>query len=176
MKRTIAVSTIFILFILSGGVWLSLTHFLPDGVPRVVVVVLAGLLFVALFAWLLVTRVRTILGGTPHLLRDLAAVGLDVSLLVTAFAWAYRTLGIMDGTQSGAPVSHSFADSLYYSIVTFTTLGYGDFYPVGAGRALAAMEAVTGYIILGVLASTAASILTPHAKAGLKEEEGESDD
>jgi hypothetical protein len=37
-----------------------------------------------------------------------------------------------------------FASSLYYSVVTFTTLGYGDFTPVGISRAIAAIEAFTG--------------------------------
>jgi hypothetical protein len=37
-----------------------------------------------------------------------------------------------------------FFSSLYYSVVTFTTLGYGDFTPVGISRAIAAIEAFTG--------------------------------
>ncbi|WP_085298960.1 ion channel [Cognaticolwellia mytili] len=37
-----------------------------------------------------------------------------------------------------------FLSSLYYSVVTFTTLGYGDFTPVGVSRAIAAIEAFTG--------------------------------
>jgi len=37
-----------------------------------------------------------------------------------------------------------FLSSLYYSVVTFTTLGYGDFTPVGISRAVAAFEAFTG--------------------------------
>ncbi|MGJ8680627.1 ion channel [Paraglaciecola sp.] len=37
-----------------------------------------------------------------------------------------------------------FLSCLYYSVVTFTTLGYGDFTPVGISRAIAALEAFTG--------------------------------
>jgi hypothetical protein len=37
-----------------------------------------------------------------------------------------------------------FLSSLYFSVVTFTTLGYGDFTPVGISRAIAAIEAFTG--------------------------------
>lgn len=37
-----------------------------------------------------------------------------------------------------------FLSSLYYSVVTFTTLGYGDFTPIGISRAFAAIEAFTG--------------------------------
>lgn len=33
---------------------------------------------------------------------------------------------------------------IYYSVVTFTTLGYGDFTPIGLSRAIAAIEAFTG--------------------------------
>ena len=34
--------------------------------------------------------------------------------------------------------------SIYFSVVTFTTLGYGDFNPIGLSRAIAAIEAFTG--------------------------------
>jgi len=37
-----------------------------------------------------------------------------------------------------------FLSCLYYSVVTFTTLGYGDFTPIGISRAIAALEAFTG--------------------------------
>lgn len=37
-----------------------------------------------------------------------------------------------------------FFECLYYSVVTFTTLGYGDFIPIGFSRVIAALEAFTG--------------------------------
>jgi len=37
-----------------------------------------------------------------------------------------------------------FFECLYYSVVTFTTLGYGDFIPIGFSRVIAAIEAFTG--------------------------------
>ena len=37
-----------------------------------------------------------------------------------------------------------FLNCIYYSVVTFTTLGYGDFTPIGFSRAIAAFEAFTG--------------------------------
>jgi len=40
-------------------------------------------------------------------------------------------------------LSH-FMSCLYFSVVTFTTLGYGDVTPVGATRAIAAVEAFAG--------------------------------
>jgi voltage-gated potassium channel Kch len=37
-----------------------------------------------------------------------------------------------------------FLNSLYFSVVTFTTLGYGDISPVGVARFIAAFEAFLG--------------------------------
>lgn len=38
----------------------------------------------------------------------------------------------------------TFLECLYFSVVTFTTLGYGDIVPIGAARPFAAFEAFTG--------------------------------
>lgn len=45
----------------------------------------------------------------------------------------------------------SLTDALYFSIVTFTTLGYGDIQPVGPVRLICAIEALMGSIFLAVL-------------------------
>ena len=47
-------------------------------------------------------------------------------------------------------VDASFADALYYSTVTFTTLGYGDFHPIGEMRYLAAVESFVGAALLSL--------------------------
>lgn len=44
----------------------------------------------------------------------------------------------------------AFAECLYYSVVTFTTLGYGDFTPVGVSRVFAAIEAFSGSFIIAL--------------------------
>ena len=159
--RHLAVSSVFGLFIAFGGAWMLSSSLLPDNEWRVAAVLGFGALFVGMFAWLLVLRVRSLLGGPDTWKRDLVLAGVDVLLLVVSFAWAYRQLGITDASGSEITVTNDFFTCLYYSFVTFTTLGYGDFYPIGPGRALAVMESMTGYLILGVLASTAAQVLSP---------------
>lgn len=43
-----------------------------------------------------------------------------------------------------------FLECLYFSVVTFTTLGYGDIAPVGYGRLVAALEAFLGTFIFAL--------------------------
>ncbi len=61
--------------------------------------------------------------------------------IIEAAAWAgaYLYLGAIE----------SYADSLYFSIVTYTTLGYGDITLSESWRLLASFEAAIGIIIFG---------------------------
>jgi hypothetical protein len=55
--------------------------------------------------------------------------------------------------QPGAPLEQNaifLLECLYYSVVTFTTLGYGDFTPIGLSRIFAAFEAFTGSFTLAL--------------------------
>mgnify|MGYP001142848219 CR=1 FL=1 len=48
-----------------------------------------------------------------------------------------------------------FSDSLYFSLITFTTLGYGDFRPLeGWGRILAGSEAFIGAFMMALFVYT----------------------
>lgn len=78
-------------------------------------------------------------------------VGISVFLIMVC-ASLYTFTGLnYQGEVISYDSSKSFSDNLslflsclYYSVVTFTTLGYGDFTPVGISRAIAAIEAFTG--------------------------------
>ncbi len=81
----------------------------------------------------------------------LRIIGLSMAIiLVCAIIYAFTGLSFQDSVQAVSAehtLEHNlslFASSLYYSVVTFTTLGYGDFTPVGISRAIAAIEAFTG--------------------------------
>lgn len=52
--------------------------------------------------------------------------------------------------QSGIDIN-TLAQSLYFSIVTFTTLGYGDYYPLGTGtKIIAGIESILGVFLAGL--------------------------
>ena len=47
----------------------------------------------------------------------------------------------------------SLMDCVYFSVVTYTSLGYGDLVPVGLIRFTAGLEALTGLVLIAVTAS-----------------------
>ncbi len=79
-------------------------------------------------------------------------------MLVLMCAVGYFLFGVnYDGqriefnpTQSLLTNTEMFFLSLYYSVVTFTTLGYGDITPIGITRVFAALEAFLGSFIIAL--------------------------
>lgn len=87
-----------------------------------------------------------------------------VVVSVLAHALIYEEVGLMPSGEEDVHMP-SFSDGLYFSIVTFTTLGYGDFAPVEKFRLMSALQAVYGYLFLGSLVGLAVS-LASRAKSG----------
>ncbi len=67
------------------------------------------------------------------------------SLLV--FAIIYWKSGLISSNQL---VKISFFDAIYFSITTWTTLGYGDFSPPEHLRLITSVQAILGYLGMGV--------------------------
>lgn len=51
----------------------------------------------------------------------------------------------------------SLFDAFYFSVVTISSLGYGDFRPVGYGRVVAIFEVIYGLVIIALIVSKVAS-------------------
>ena len=84
--------------------------------------------------------------------RPLRVIIFSLALII-GFSMAYFFLGLsFNGEVVVFSFKHNFLsnvevffNSLYFSVVTFTTLGYGDLTPIGlAARAIAALEAFMG--------------------------------
>ncbi len=54
-------------------------------------------------------------------------------------------------------VSHRMSTALYFSVITGTTVGYGDVLPFGYTRALAALEAIVSFVLLATFVTRIAS-------------------
>ena len=80
---------------------------------------------------------------------------------VAVVAVSVMTAGAVVAYYAEHPVNPEFAtfgDSLWWAIVTLTTVGYGDIVPVTTtGRIAAVMIMLTGVAVLGLLAGTLAS-------------------
>jgi voltage-gated potassium channel len=115
---------------------------------------LGGSQFVALARLARLARIAKVSdGGFRRLLQQLGRVGLYTVLLIVACAYvAYQVEN---------PVNDQFADfgdSVFWAIVTITTVGYGDIVPITAvGRLMSVMLMFSGVALLGVLAGTLAS-------------------
>ncbi len=74
-------------------------------------------------------------------------VAMVAAVFIFLCAVAYSLIGIQPSIEK-VPPEHSFWTSLYYSVVTFTTLGYGDFSPkLGWARFISSTEAVVGLLL-----------------------------
>jgi hypothetical protein len=78
-------------------------------------------------------------------------VAIWAAVWIVLFSWGYCATGM---TASGES-RYDFAEALYFSVVTFTTLGYGDLTPATrAGKLLAATEALSGIFFTGLFLVT----------------------
>jgi hypothetical protein len=79
--------------------------------------------------------------------------------LIYYFAYVYLSLGIESSTTEAI----GLGECVYFSIVTWTTLGYGDFHPSIASRPFAAIEALFGYMYMSLLIAKLLSFMTSNA-------------
>jgi voltage-gated potassium channel len=97
--------------------------------------------------------------GVERFLAILGHRGLFRVLLAAAgllFLGAWLVL-LFEKNAVGSNI-HSYHDALWWAVVTVTTVGYGDRFPVSAGgRAVAVVLMLVGIGLIGVLTATVAS-------------------
>ena len=79
-----------------------------------------------------------------------------MSVVVIVFAAAALEFGF-ESHQRGSNI-HAFSDAIWWAMVTVTTVGYGDRFPVtAAGRGVAVVLMLVGIGLVGVVTATVAS-------------------
>jgi voltage-gated potassium channel len=92
-----------------------------------------------------------------------------IAAAVTLFLGAWLVL-LFEDKAKGSNI-HSYPDALWWAIVTVTTVGYGDRFPVtGGGRTVAVILMLLGIGLIGVLTATVASLFIKEHTDSTKEE------
>lgn len=107
------------------------------------------------------------------LVHDRANSALMTLLLLGIFVLQFGSLSILavEGKADGANIT-SASDALWYTVVTISTVGYGDQFPVtNAGRLIGTLVIVVGVGIFGTFTGYLANLFLGPAKAAEPEDE-----
>ncbi|MGU3468133.1 potassium channel family protein [Methylobacterium sp. C33D] len=120
-------------------------------------VILVGSTILVLYETLRLTSEHLSELPVPPRIRILAVVlmsfvGHTVAVWIYAAAYWLLVLRLGVGAFAGVPVE-TFEDCLYFSVVAYTSLGFGDHFPTSHTRLLAGIEALNGLLLIGWSAS-----------------------
>lgn len=87
-------------------------------------------------------------------------VGINVLLVLFAVAyWSLSGPGTVNGlVETYGSDDVTFLDSLYFSVVALSSLGFGDIRPLGLSRLLAGAEVIVGLSFFGIMVAKISSV------------------
>jgi hypothetical protein len=99
----------------------------------------------------IVGRIKRVGAAERRLVLEVVVIALCAHMIeISVFALGYFladvgfNLGEFAGVRQASPL-----DYVYFSIETYTSLGFGDIYPTGVMRLIAGMECLIGLIMIG---------------------------
>ena len=82
-----------------------------------------------------------------------------IPLFITTFALSYGDMPLPCADPCAQVEYLNATDRLYFSVVTFTTLGYGDIQPAETHRLLAAFEAFIGFLFVPIVIAELTTVI-----------------
>lgn len=119
-------------------------------------VVIAAVVFTHYEALLQLSRLLPRLDRVGYRLRIvLGVIGAMIAhtLEVCLFGFAYLFMARAGLGEIRGSDGTSFVDAIYFSFISYTTLGYGDLAPAGGLRFLAGVESLLGLVLIAWTAS-----------------------
>ena len=110
--------------------------------------ILCTTIFLAIGFFIIIQLIPTMLNLSRSYFKGIVSLIL-IQILVTiiAFALHHMSAGLMGPDGPSVP---TFTDALYFSVTTFTTLGYGDLQPIPEMRLATSVEAFAGMISVAI--------------------------
>ena len=127
---------------------LGLIHLLTVAFTAAIVIVTVMLHYESLSWFGRVLKARVLHHRAKIAALIFAQLGLHI-IEIWFFAAGYFVLTLSPGYGAILPSAQlGFLDLVYFSAITYTTVGFGDFIPTGAMRFLCGMEALTGFVLI----------------------------
>jgi hypothetical protein len=158
--------------LLLGGVALMVAHVTGGETARGMTATTSGILTAITLGTIglgVVIGIREHSGVTVQAVIGVVCVYLLIGLV---FAYAYGAIAAFeDGSFFAQGTDGDHQDQLYFSLITQTTVGYGDFTPGGdLGRSLAAVEALIGQLYLVTIVALIVSNVRPRRRGSAEPE------
>jgi len=103
----------------------------------------------AVIVGIVVFELRRIIDATYPMLRTVEGVSVVLPLILIVFAGSYLVLADADSDAFSEPLDHTA--SLYFTVTTATTVGFGDITPVtDTARVAVMLQMVSNVFLLGV--------------------------
>ena len=136
--------TIFEEYIAIVGITLfGLIHFFIHRTANFVLIIAA--IFILFYSMGTIIKLKELL-RSKNIIAFILSYTVFILLIIFLFSGAYLTNDSMF-TESGRQKTLTFEETIYFSIITFTTVGYGDISPKGINRTIASAESLIGVIL-----------------------------
>jgi hypothetical protein len=148
-KRRRLIAVALLRSLAAAVVLVALYYLLPldrlTGVPLGVLLATGLVVLLAVSAW----QVRTIISAKYPAVRAIEALATTVPLFLLLFAAAYFVMAKTSPASFSDPLTRT--DALYFTVTTFSTVGYGDITAVGqSARLIVTTQMILDLLILGL--------------------------